>query len=121
MELLSVTAMLVNNSPYDLKYESASVVWGNYYNKSTSVPPDSTLEIFYAIGLGGAPTGCQGTVTWAITDQNGNSQDITLTYKDTYTGPNSFGITVPSGMTGSATQPQGDEVTVTYTVGGSIS
>ena len=117
----NVTATLDNQTPYTLNYDSVSVQWGDYYNQHTTVVPNSTLEIFYACGAEDADSGCQGTVTWTFTDQNGNAQDFTLTYNDPASGPNTYSTNVPEkGMSGSYSGGGGDSASVTFTISGSI-
>lgn len=116
----NVTATLTNNTQYTFVYASVDTAWGNYYNQATTIGPNMSVVVFFAIGAEGSATGCQGNVVYNFVDQNGNTDSIGLSYEDPYSGSNSFSITVPSGMTGSATQPSGGPVAVTYTVGGQI-
>jgi hypothetical protein len=117
----NVTASITNNTDYTIKYQSVDVLWGNYYNKNTTIDPHSTTAIFYAVGAEGSGTGCQGNVTYGFTDQNGNAQTFVLTYEDPYSGSNSFGTaSLPNGITGSSNDPQGGPVVVTYMIGGAV-
>ena len=118
----NVTASLQNNTQYTLTYQSVNVEWGNYYNHGTTIDANSTVDIFYAVGAEGSGTGCQGSVIYGFTDQNGHQQTITLTYEDPYIGSNSFGVTnLPNGLSGSANQPSGGPVTVTFSLSGTVS
>lgn len=117
----NVTAQLANNTQYTLTYQSSNQEWGNFYLKNQTIDPNSSVAIFYAVGAEGSGTGCEGSVIYGFTDQFGNQQTITLTYSDPYIGSNSFGVpSTPSGVTGSANQPGGGPVNVTYTIGGAV-
>jgi hypothetical protein len=117
----NVTASIQNDTQYTLVYSKVNTLWGNYYNHGTTVGPNTTVDVFYAVGAEGAGTGCQGSVIYNFTDQNGNQQSITLSYEDPYIGDNSFQVPeLPAGMKGSANQPSGGPVTVTYTISGSV-
>jgi len=115
----SVQAMLQNNTQYTIKYQSVTVEFGRYYNKNTTIAPNSTGQIFYASAVT-ITSGCVGAVIYNFVDQHGNTQIVTLTYSDPFEGANSFTVAVPNGMTGSVPAPQGNQVLVTYTIGGSI-
>ncbi|HEU4886459.1 MAG TPA: hypothetical protein VFV49_01135 [Thermoanaerobaculia bacterium] len=119
----NVTATIVNNSGYNLTYDTQNVDWGYVtINANTVDSGTSSQQAFYAVGAQGSGTGCSGNVTYTFTDGNGNQQDVTFYYDDPYIGSNSFSITVPPGMTQSASGPsKGDSVTVSYTIGGSVS
>jgi len=119
-QLETVTASLANNTPYTLTYQSSSQELGNFYTKNQTIAAGAEAAVFYAAGVGGgSDTGCEGAVVYNFTDGNGNTQSITLCYKDPFFGSNAFTVTCPSGMSGSANQPQSGSVVITYTVGGS--
>lgn len=97
-ETCNVTATLNNQTDYVLNYVSQNTVWGNGAAISgASVCPGASLQIFYAHGAQGTATGCQGTVLYQFTDQNGIAQSVTLAYADPFSGSHSFSATVPSG------------------------
>jgi hypothetical protein len=124
----NVTATIDNQTTYTLNYDSNNVSWGYVTtsgpDNSTVIPPGSQLQVFYAWGAEGSGTGCQGNLTYGFTDQNNNSQELTLFYKDPYNlgTDNEFSATVPSGLTCTNNGPtHGDSVAVTYTISGSVS
>jgi len=116
----NVTGIINNNTEFEFTYNANALEWGYYYNIEQSVDANASATMFYACGAEGSGTGCEGNVYYNFTDQNGNTQSISLYYQDPFIGSNIFKISVPPGMTGSATPnvPSGS-VTVVWTVSGS--
>jgi len=125
-EVCNITATIDNQTQYALTFDTNSTVWGYFSDSGTGdnsqVPANSQLQVFTAWGAEGSGTGCQGQVTYTFTDQNNNPQDITLFYKDPYTGDNAFSATVPGGLSCTNNGPtHGDTVSVIYTISGTVS
>lgn len=122
----TVTAEINNQTQYLLTFETNSIIEGRFSNaepNSTQIPAGEQLQVFFASSAGaGSEAGCEGSVIYQFTDQNGNPQVVTLFYKDLYLGDNEFSATVPGGLSCTNDGPtHGDMVAVTYTISGTVS
>jgi len=116
----SLNGIITNNTEFEFTYSANDTELGRYYNVEQSVDANASAMMFYAVPDEGSGTGSEGNVYYNFTDQNGNTQSISLYYQDPFLGSNIFKISVPPGMTGSATPSgSGSAVTVVWTVSGS--
>jgi hypothetical protein len=117
----NVTATIANQTPYTFTYSTQKLTSGTVTINAKTIDASSSAQAFFAMASPGTATGCEGTVTYSFTDQNGTTQNISFFYEDPYANPNKFSVTAPAGISSKNNGPaNGFQVAVTYTISGSV-